>query len=135
MYLLFAECTLLTSLNCAPGVRVERGKAWAWGDEDSFNGKPGYGTVKACHFENHVGAIVIWDNGNIKKYSVDEMDKNQQIEFSRKYDDFLTRNPFKNFVSTQNYPQWTATTHSATNLVYLSAQSVPSFTLYFSAKI
>ena len=74
MNLWFVECTLLTSSNCAPGVRVERGKAWAWGDEDSFNGKPGYGTVKACHFENRIGAIVIWDNGNIKKYSVDEMD-------------------------------------------------------------
>ena len=70
----FAECTLLTSANCAPGVRVERGKAWAWGDEDVLNGKPGYGTVKACHFEGRLGAIVTWDNGNIKKYSVDEMD-------------------------------------------------------------
>jgi len=68
------ECTLLTSSNCAPGARVERGKAWAWGDEDVLNGKPGYGTVKACHFEGRIGAIVHWDNGNIKKYSVDEMD-------------------------------------------------------------
>ena len=57
------------------------------------------------------------------------------LQYSRLILDYFTRNPFKNFVSIQNCPQWTATTHSATNLVYLSAQSVPSFTLYFSAKI
>jgi hypothetical protein len=68
------ECTLLTSYNCAPGVRVERGKAWTWGDEDSENGKPGYGTITNCDSGGHIGAAVTWDNGKSKMYSVDEMD-------------------------------------------------------------
>ena len=90
------ECTLLTSSNCAPGARVERGKAWAWGDEDSYNGKPGYGTITHCNSGGHIaaaadmfhhiaggmmrdngkhiGAAVKWDNGKSKMYSVDEMD-------------------------------------------------------------
>ena len=68
------ECTLLTSSNCAPGARVERGKAWAWGDEDSENGKPGYGTITKCDSDGHIGAAVTWDNGKSKIYSVEEMD-------------------------------------------------------------
>ena len=79
--------SIVDEYNCFVGLRVIRGRDWAWGDQDYQDGNPGYGTLLLCSTPNNKdwdnkGARVRWDNALVKYLPY-------RIGYHEKYDLFV----------------------------------------------